>query len=109
MTTLASLTAGFAGFACLALAMPRHWGQALAGGDPGRAGPVLRWAGLLLLAISLRASLVRVPVPGIAIVDWLGFLTLAGLAVALTLTHAPRRLPVLAAVACLTAGAASLV
>lgn len=104
MSTLASLFTAFAGLACLSLAMPRHWAQARGGNDPGRAGLLLRLAGIVLMVVSLWARLARSPATGIAVVDWLGLLTLAGLAAALLLTYAPRRLPLLAVAVGLAAG-----
>jgi hypothetical protein len=89
------LALAFAGFGTLCLSMERHARQVF-GAIPGTfrrsMAAVLGWG---LLASSLIPSLQNYGM-SIGIAAWLGFLTLAALAVGLLLTYAPRPLPYLA-------------
>jgi hypothetical protein len=86
---LASL-AGYAGFACLALAMPDHWQQA--GGDAdGHASRRngLRRSAALLLCTALAACIWR-DGASFGVILWVVLLTASAIAVALTLALRPR-------------------
>jgi hypothetical protein len=87
-----TLSCLFAGFGALCLSMARHARQAL-GSVPGLAvraiAAVLGWA---LLALSLLPSL-KVHGVSIGIAAWLGFSTLAAVAVGLLLAYKPRVFP----------------
>lgn len=80
----------FFGFACLALAMPRHWGEAT--GEPrelARHRSWLRPLGWLLLALAFFAAWLR-DGPSFGAVLWVLLIGAAALAVALTLAWRPR-------------------
>lgn len=88
---LASL-AGYAGFACLALAMPDYWERA--GGDvSGHAARqnALRLCGALMLCVALAICLWR-DGPGFGALLWSVLVSASAIAVALTLTWRPRLL-----------------
>lgn len=91
LLTLAMLSS-YMGFACLALAMPRHWAQA--GGQRLRAMPPhrsLRGCGLGLLSVAYALIVYR-DGPGFGSVLSVVLFCGAALAVALTLAFRPRML-----------------
>jgi hypothetical protein len=76
----------YAGFACLALAMPEHWGAAT--GTPAAVAPYrrrLRPCGFLLLGLSCALCWYR-DGPGFGLLLWMVLLSAAAVAVALTLS-----------------------
>lgn len=90
VSLLAAALASYAGFACLALAMPRHWSSASgrrAGASPYRSS--LRTCGALLLLLSLALCVYR---DGAAFgaVLWTVLISFAAVGVALTLAWRPR-------------------
>lgn len=84
-----ALLACYLGFACLALAMSRHWDQVMGGPElpPGRQ-QILRSAGFLLLSISLTLAMVTEGA-NFGSVLWVLALALSAAAIALTLTWRP--------------------
>ena len=82
---------GVAAWAALSQAMDKHHAQ-VRGAEPDRTA-VWRWRGMgvLLLLLALLQCLHHWSA-SVAVVAWLGALTLAGLLVGLTLTYAPQRL-----------------
>jgi hypothetical protein len=84
--------AGYAGFACLALAMPDYWTRA-GGAGAGHAGRIhgLRLTGALMLCLSLSLCIWRDGASFGAIL-WTILLTAGAIAVAFTLTWRPRLL-----------------
>lgn len=88
---LASL-ASYAGFACLALAMPEHWEKAGGNADrQPRLGRRLRWSGALMLCMALAICIWR-DGAGFGSLLWGVLMSAGGIAVALTLTWRPRLL-----------------
>lgn len=88
-------TSAFAGFAALCVSMERHSKQVF-GVLPGELWRVLAAvAGWGLLAYALLPALQRYGV-SVGIVAWLGFLSLAAVAVGVLLTYAPRQIRYLA-------------
>lgn len=87
---LCASIASYAGFACMALAMPEHWEKAggRAGAQAAR-GRVLRLCGALMLCVALALCLWR-DGPGFGSLLWAVLLSAGGIAVALTLTWRPR-------------------
>lgn len=84
--------ASYLGFACLALAMPRHWAEA--GGPRLRPAPPrqrLRGCGFALLGIAYALIVYR-DGPAFGSVLWVVLLTAAAIAVALTLGWRPQAL-----------------
>ncbi|WP_153110221.1 DUF3325 domain-containing protein [Propionivibrio limicola] len=85
------LASSFAGFGALCLSMERH-GKQVIGSVPPLAfqllASILGW-GLLALALTLS---VRNYGASVGITAWFGYLTLAAVAVGLSLTYAPRTL-----------------
>ncbi len=90
MILLISLTVATAAFIAMALAMSRHWQQATAAGSANPYRRVARGSGWLLLSLSLAIAL-RGHRWTIALVEWLGVISLAGCFVALLFTFLPRR------------------
>ena len=89
---VAASLAGYIGFACLALAMPRHWGEA--SGRKTATAPHRRWlrpCGFSLLGIAYALCVHR---DGASFGGVLGIVLLSATAgaVALTLTWRPRLL-----------------
>lgn len=87
---LLAMLASYAGFACLALAMPRHWTQA--GGPRLRAAPPrrrLRGCGFALLGVAYALIVYR-DGPGFGSVLAVVLLSASAIAVALTLAFRPR-------------------
>lgn len=84
-----AMLASYAGFACLALAMPRHWTQA--GGPRLRAAPPrrLRACGFTLLGVAYALSVYR-DGPGFGSVLTVVLLSASAIAVAFTLAFQPR-------------------
>jgi len=76
-----------AGFAALALAMPRHYQAVLRKHQPRRIGRGLRMAGWAMIATSLVPAMLWMGV-GVGMVAWFGVLNAAALFVALGLTSA---------------------
>jgi hypothetical protein len=106
---VAALAAAIAGFAALSLAMDRHWEQ-LHGRWSEPAIPARQWlraGGTLGLLVSLGACIaLRGAAQGW--VTWAGMLTLAGVALALTLSYAARGVARLGwGMACTAAAAAA--
>lgn len=95
MTMLLMFALALLGFCGLSLSLSRHHADAL-GDYPA---PVVerrwRWAGGLLVALSLAIPLLRADY-GVAFVEWFGFATVAALIVVGLLTWRPKRLPWLA-------------
>jgi hypothetical protein len=88
MSVIAFLLA-FAAFACLALAMPRHF-QAVIGSKPASAVSLsLRVAGWLLITASLAPCIAWLGSP-VGIVAWFGVLNAAALLAAFGLTWRKR-------------------
>jgi hypothetical protein len=89
----AALAASGCGFACLALAMPRHWADVAGTAPPtvtltARRSALLRIAGAAALALSFALALLR---DGASFGSLLGLLvwSLGAVGVALTLTWRP--------------------
>lgn len=92
---VAASLAGYIGFACLALAMPRHWAEA--GGRKTATTPhrrQLRACGFALLGLAY-AFCVHRDGAGFGSVLWIVLLSAAAGAVALTLAWRPRLLSLL--------------
>ena len=84
--------ASYGGFACLALAMPRHW--AAATGKKVDVVPHRRWlrpCGFAMLALSYGLCAYR-DGPGFGSLLWAILISAAAIAVALTLTWRPQLL-----------------
>ncbi|MEL0166642.1 MAG: DUF3325 family protein [Pseudomonadaceae bacterium] len=81
-------SACYAGMLALCLGMERHWKQ-LAAGAPATWRRLCRPLGLLLLVVALLLSAQIWPA-GMALVGWLGTLSLGGLCLLLLLPYAPR-------------------
>lgn len=84
--------AGYAGFACLALAMPDHWESA--GGDPGKHAQRrhgLRLSGALMLCAALAICLWR-DGPSFGTLLWVMLMSASAIAVAFTLSWHPKLL-----------------
>lgn len=88
---IVSILLAFAGFAMLAIAMPRHLEQVLGRGFELRFRNGVRVAGWVLLALSVLPCFVGAGL-SIAWTRWFGALTFAALPVALLLTYRPRLL-----------------
>jgi hypothetical protein len=89
---LFAIVAGYAGFACLALAMPDHWESA--GGDPGKHAQRrdgLRLWGPLMLWSAFAICLWR-DGPSFGTLLWVMLMSASGIAVAFTLTWRPKLL-----------------
>lgn len=84
-----ALAIAYAGFVTLGLAMDRHQMQMLGRELPRRQTLSLRMAGVALLGGSLLVCLTTWST-SIAILWWLGLLSIAGLALGLLLTYQPR-------------------
>ena len=84
-----ALAIAYAGFVTLGLAMDRHQMQMLGRELPRRQTQLLRTAGGALLGGSLLVCLTAWST-SIAIVWWLGLLSIAGLALGLLLAYRPR-------------------
>lgn len=125
-----ALALGFTAFAIVALSMQRHRNDFIAptaATSPAThqaTAPILKhttlahlppsaaqYSGYALLAASLWPCLLRWP-PALAVMVWLGLLTVAGMALGLLLTYQPHRarhfIPAGAALSILTAAAAAL-
>jgi len=92
LLSVAASLASYAGFACLALAMPRHWAEA--SGQESAAAPHrrrLRPLGLLMLGVSYALCVYR-DGPSFGALLWVLLCYAAAIAVALTLTWQPRLL-----------------
>jgi hypothetical protein len=87
--TLLAMTITYAGFAALSFSMERHqrllWGHVL----PRWKTRPLRYAGFLLLSLSLGFSMISAGI-GVGIVLWLGILTATPLLLIPLLAYAPR-------------------
>lgn len=99
MAAMATLMLSFAGFACLALAMDRHYEQ-VSGHEftTLRLRRALRGLASALLAVGLIACL-QAWGAAVASLVWLGMLSCGALMVALTLSYAAGRLTVLSGTA----------
>lgn len=87
---LAALMLSFSGMAGLALAMDRHHEQVTGSAEvPRTPRRVLRWAGSLLLALSLAACIGAWGAT-VGLTAWCGCLTAGGLLVGVLLTYCPR-------------------
>lgn len=90
MLTLLSFLFGLAGFAALAVALPRHHRQIWSGPPSARRGRGLRVAGWVLLGLSLPPCLAAWDMR-IGMVAWCGLLTAAALMVVAWLAWRARR------------------
>ncbi|MBN7796122.1 DUF3325 domain-containing protein [Parahaliea mediterranea] len=86
----AILCCALLGFLALALAMSRHAKQVLGGALPAPRRRALRAGGWLLLVFAL-ALCIRRPHWDVGLVAWLGWLSVAGVAVAFSLPYWPSR------------------
>jgi len=84
-----ALAVAYAGFAALGLAMDRHQPQLIGRTLAPRANRLCQLAGGLLLATSLALCMATWST-SVAIVGWLGLLTVAALALGVLLAFAPR-------------------
>ena len=90
MLLVALLAAAYCGFAALARAQPRHWGRAIGQGAPSRRQVWrLRVGGYGLLALGLALALLR-DGAGFGTVLWATTISVAAIAVTLTLAWRPR-------------------
>lgn len=83
-----AFSACYTGMLALCLGMERHWKQ-LAAGAPASWRRLCRPLGLLLLVVALLLSAQIWPA-SMALVGWLGMLSLDGLTLLLLLPYAPR-------------------
>jgi len=91
MMPVLALCLAYAGFACLALAMGRHFEQVFDREEPApaqRAG--LRLGGCVLLLLSILPCLRHWPSASMALGMWSALISLAALALVLLLPYAPR-------------------
>ena len=97
MLLLLLLAAAYYGFALLALSQRRHWTRAIGEGEPPpRQARRLRVAGYALLAVAFVLAVLR-DGASFGIVLWASVISVAAIAVALTLTWRPRWVRALAA------------
>ena len=86
----AALSAALGGFYALSLAMDRHYEDSFGRGrSPGRARRWLQAAGTIALLLSMLLCF-SLKGGGQGTVLWCGLLTVAALAVSITLSYAPR-------------------
>lgn len=89
MMALACLALALAGFAALAVSMPKHH-RDLFGGSPRRTRKLaLATAGWLFLTASTGSAIARYGV-SMGLVLWFGIVTAAAFAVAMSLSYGPR-------------------
>ena len=94
---LVLLAAAYVGFALLALSQRRHWTRAIGEGEPSpEQARRLRILGYALLAIAFVLAVLR-DGASFGIVLWATAISIAAIAVALTLTWRPRWVRALAA------------
>lgn len=86
---LASLLLAYGGMLGFCLGMERHWKQLGSNRLPGIARRLCRPLGVGLLGLSLYAATFVWPT-GMALVGWLGLLSLVGLTLLMLLPYAPR-------------------
>lgn len=90
MSALGVLLA-FCGFAVLSLSMEKHYEQVFAQAPAGQRLRILRYCGWLLLAVAAWPAIQHAG-GSIGLAIWAGELTLAAVAVMLTLSYIPRQL-----------------
>jgi hypothetical protein len=87
--TFAAFCLAYAGFAALCLAMDRHYEDLFDRSITRRHRVPLRWFGTLALTLSLWAA-AQAYGWSYGVIEWIGMLALAGLALIWILTYRPR-------------------
>jgi len=110
MMPVLAIALAYGGFACLALAMGRHFEQVFGRDEPSaRQRTGLRLGGTTLLLLSILPCLAYWPGTSLALGVWSALISLAGLALVLLLPYAPRWAAGLGAAAPLLAGVAAAI